>query len=629
MQFLIDKHTDMSVNVSYVGIKDTKIPFIGSSNSMFNISNGYVIKDYDESTDRMIITICGDVSLDSITISLQVQAWGTMKIESAKKELPINSNMTVDIQSGNVNIYQDIALLPGSKIIVGASSSVILGSGVSIYLYDQENWAGYAGLYNSKFLALRNAPGRKYTRKESDLIDAAIEVNGTVDASKGYVYCTTSGANIYSTANGQITLTAGTQDKTYQFHQYDADSSKAEKYIEIPITPAQLKHSDGTYLQSEAGTYRYNADHRKWVLGEHKETTKTTADCTTAGKETTTCPCGYSSTTDVPALGHAFTDAACTRCGEKILALSAAECSYDSEVILRMKFFIPDDYLNGDYTIRLTKDGRWGEKTEEYPMAKLKEHGPYDEKGRYWAWIGVASGEMTRAVTTEILDADGNPVTFYNPAGTVSQSSFDYTVRDYVAAIMKSSVRTENEKAAAKALAVFGGYAQQYFNVDADDPAYIIDGLTLPDLKTITADTLNYGVSYSGENAGIKVKSLEAVLDSATSLRVKFVLDSGADINSYTFTVVDETGAETQIDKVGYDTDTGRYYVDVEGIDAVYLDSDYTVNVKKDGTTVHTVTASVMSWAKLIISKNADENQVNMAKALYLYNQAADTLFTK
>ena len=76
---------------------------------------------------------------------------------------------------------------------------------------------------------------------------------------------------------------------------------------------------------------------------------------------------------------------------------------------------------------------------------------------------------------------------------------------------------------------------------------------------------------------------------------------------------------------------TGRYYVDIPNIPAAYLDNDYTLTIahKTDGTSC-TVNASVLAWVKLVLqSGSSNENRIMMAKALFLYSQAATDYFGK
>ena len=336
------------------------ITFIGSNDAMFTVSDGYVTKRYDGSTDRLIVESNGDISVDSITFSIGFGGdngiTGISK-DTAEYELPITNNLTVIANSGKASLDQDLALLPGSEIIVRKDAICTLGDGVNIYAYDADDWGtfSYSKNLNHKFLPLRYAPSRTYTRTEADLADAKIQVDGIVDASAGYVYTTAGGANIFSTGNGKVITVAGTQTATYQFVQ--GSDYTAESNIAIPITPAKAKNADGSFTETStattATTYIYNATHGKWDNNNHTITEEPTAPtCTENGCITYTCTCGYSYVADGdPATGHSLD-------GEWIIeavpTYSADGCKYHicevcrekGDVTIIQKHTVPD--INSD-----------------------------------------------------------------------------------------------------------------------------------------------------------------------------------------------------------------------------------------------------------------------------------------
>ena len=318
----------------------------------------------------------------------------------------------------------------------------------------------------------------------------------------------------------------------------------------------------------------------------------------------------------------------------KGITLASAECAYDAEVILRMKFYIPDALKDGGYTIALHKDGRWPDRVDlnnkSFPVANMEQK----DDGLYWAYIGVASGEMTRAVTTKVLDTGNTPCTFYRLNGEEIQDKvYSFSVREFVGKALKQFT-DEKQKALVKALAVYGGYAQQYFNVSKDDPAYSVlpvDDAALTAMASVDENSITNTVSVSDAAQGITPKSLEPFLDSATYLRIRFVLAEGADIKNYTFTYTSPNSNIPQSVDPVREEKTGRYYVDIPNIPAAYLDNDYTLTIahKTDGTSC-TVNASVLAWVKLVLqSGSSNENRIMMAKALFLYSQAATDYFGK
>ena len=243
----------------------SSVNFFGAPNdtseAMFELSSGYVLKKYDSSKDRLIVELNGDMSISPVSIKLE-----TTPINSQEYELPIN-NISIIVKSGNtVSINQDISLLPRSAINIEEGATGILGEGVSAYVYDADEWSGYCSPSNLKFRALTFVPGRTYTRTDDDMVDAKVVVNGFFDASKGYVYTTQGGANVVSEGAGRVSMRQGKDKCTYQIIQ--ATDPSDSQYPEISITTANLKNADDTYtepaiLEGCCATYVYSG--RKWI----------------------------------------------------------------------------------------------------------------------------------------------------------------------------------------------------------------------------------------------------------------------------------------------------------------------------------------------------------------------------
>ena len=310
----------------------TTIKFISSSSAMFSLTSGSLTKRYDGTTDRLIVDINGTVELQNLSLKI-----ATTSIDSKDYDLPINSNITVNVKNGaEVTVKQDLAMLPGSKIIIDDGGALTLSSGYNMYVYDAAEWGTYVGAGKVQFLPTQYAPGRTYNRTTADLVDVVIEVNGTLDASVGYIYTTAGGASICSTGNGVAEITAGTQTATHQ-HIQGVDGDTA-----IAITSAKLQNSDGTYVSTNvSGTYTYNGSvwQTSCETNGHSYDTGvvTVPTCTEDGYTTYTCSvCGDSYTdTPVAATGHTVvTDAAvdptCTETG----LTEGSHCSVCNEVIV-------------------------------------------------------------------------------------------------------------------------------------------------------------------------------------------------------------------------------------------------------------------------------------------------------
>ena len=215
----------------------TTINFIGDT-GMFKVESGSFTKDYDEKTDRLVFTVNGEAALNTLSLTL-----AGMDVNSESYVLPITNNITINIQSGNVTINQNTALLAGVEVNIAEGAGLTVANGKSIYFYDSDEWNSDNFVWGPcKFKSVAYAPGKAYNRSNNDLVDAKMDVNGSVTAI-GAIYTTKGGANICSsTGTGKYIQqgTPGTETATYQ---YNANSSA----VTIPITAAKLHNADGTY----------------------------------------------------------------------------------------------------------------------------------------------------------------------------------------------------------------------------------------------------------------------------------------------------------------------------------------------------------------------------------------------
>lgn len=235
-----------SVDAAVVHTKSITIDFIGSKKSLFRIYDGTLTKKYDPKTDRITYTTTGSASLDSLALSI-----ATYTMNSENYVLPVSNNMTLNILSGNIAVNCDAALLPGAQITIAQGAELKVSTDKSLYVYDYNTetneWGKYC--YDAEFKPILYSPTPdRHVRKEADLVDAKINVNGTLTAA-GSVYTTKSGANICSSeGTGKFVQKnmSGNKETTRQAKQNGTDIS----YADIPITPAKLKNADNSYTDT-------------------------------------------------------------------------------------------------------------------------------------------------------------------------------------------------------------------------------------------------------------------------------------------------------------------------------------------------------------------------------------------
>ena len=287
----------------------TSINFIGDT-GMFKVESGSFTKDYDEKTDRLVFTVNGKAALNTLSLTL-----AGMDVNSASYVLPITNNITINIQSGNVTINQDAALLAGVEVNIAEGAGLTVANGKNIYFYDSDEWNSDNFVWGPcKFKSVAYAPGKAYNRSNNDLVDAKMDVNGSVTAI-GAIYTTKGGADICSSNGTGKYIQQGTPGTATVTYQYNANKSA----VTIPITAAKLHNADGSYVETKTAKAGDTINYVNGVWGgtpcAHENTELRNA------KEATCTEPGYTG------------DTYCKDCGEKIGTGTAIPAKGHTEVI--------------------------------------------------------------------------------------------------------------------------------------------------------------------------------------------------------------------------------------------------------------------------------------------------------
>ena len=288
----------------------TSINFIGND-GMFKVVSGSFTKDYDEKTDRLILTVNGEAELNTLALSL-----AGMNVDSASYVLPITNNISINIQSGKVTINQDTALLTGVEVSIAEGADLTVSSGKNVYIYDGDEWNSDNFVWGPcKFKSVAYAPGKAYNRTNADLKDAKVNVNGSLTAI-GAIYTTKGGADICSSNGTGKYVQHGTPGTGTATYQYNANGNKS---VTIPITPAKLHNADGTYTETANASAGDTINYVSGVWGgtpcAHENTELRNA------KEATCTEPGYTG------------DTYCKDCGKKIGTGTAIPAKGHTEVI--------------------------------------------------------------------------------------------------------------------------------------------------------------------------------------------------------------------------------------------------------------------------------------------------------
>ena len=250
-------YTDIYASESQNG---ASVTFIGNS-GMFKVFSGSLTKQYDAAQDRMVYTVNGKAELNSLSINS-----GALSVNSSEYVLPITNNMTLHITPrSSITTNQDIALLPGVQVYVDKAAELTIAAGKKAYIYDSDQWTDQNYVNpNAKFKSVLYSPTKSYTRTNADLVDALVDVNGTLIAA-GAIYTTKNGADVCSsqkTGRYIMKATSGTETNTYQYTQSGSNVTAHD----IGIDPIRLKNDDGSYTATKGKAQdQYNFEVDKWL----------------------------------------------------------------------------------------------------------------------------------------------------------------------------------------------------------------------------------------------------------------------------------------------------------------------------------------------------------------------------
>ncbi|MBR4812785.1 MAG: hypothetical protein IKZ69_02645, partial [Lachnospiraceae bacterium] len=312
------------------------------------------------------------------------------------------------------------------------------------------------------------------------------------------------------------------------------------------------------------------------------------------------------------------------------IKLSSANVEFKGLIRMRMAFTLPED-LEGseDVFVVYYLEGEHG--LEEVTRIALKDGTKITGKSgvSYGYYCPVRTKQFADNLHIRILDANGEPMA-YTAGSSWTGIDYTYSTKQYAEAVLgPNSTSSQTMKDLAQAFIDYGTAAKIYFDYDAE-------GCEVPDRVTaVTAEEMGESASYDKEAMEEMGFSNSVNLDfkADNSLYVYFFLPSGKTASDYTFSIK-RGGSETVTTAKLVDAALNKYVVTVNNIAAKNLGEFYdfvvTDNETSKAVSVH---ASAISYAKLIVesyNNTTDQGKINMmnlAKALYLYSEAAAAYF--
>ena len=243
------------------------------------------------------------------------------------------------------------------------------------------------------------------------------------------------------------------------------------------------------------------------------------------------------------------------------------------------------------------------DKTTEIDLTKLA----VDASGFYKLTASISSINVAETITLSILDAEGNALPMYTSDGKIHDGAYTASVKDYALKVAGMARIYGNDMVeVVKAMLNYAAYAEKYFGKN-DDLSTAFSAEAAAKVTALDASKVAGTVYTDAENPAEILKSIQLVLDNTTKIRINLAA---------------EAVVETELNNVVYVKSGNNYFIDIYGIDAKNLDTDYTLTVNGA-----TVTISAVGAASVVTGSDAySADFVNLMKALYLYSKAVNAL---
>ena len=235
-----------------------------------------------------------------------------------------------------------------------------------------------------------------------------------------------------------------------------------------------------------------------------------------------------------------------------------------------------------------------------YENAKMKFE--YSDGTSEYVDKPVAESDGTYKFTAKVLPKNyAQKVRAELVSGDTVLDSVEYSVKDYCDYVSANS-SDEKLKSLCASLVNYGAAADNYFNESQNE----ISG------ATVTAEDLKGYRATAQGNApdDVKVNEISLIIESETSIRLYITSPDGV--------AVKVNSIENQIK-----TDSSGKFIEITNIAAKDLDNVYEITIGNS----YVIRCSALTYVYEVLSRERSEQLKVVAKALYLYNQAANAYF--
>jgi hypothetical protein len=297
---------------------------------------------------------------------------------------------------------------------------------------------------------------------------------------------------------------------------------------------------------------------------------------------------------------------------------------YTDKIGLKMYFIIDDSVLN-DVNVVVTH----GSKYHSFPAKDATLEDSETNLRSFSLYLPAKEiGDTVKVRIRDVSETDPSSDAGYwdYVTGKGKQidalEGFSFSGEDYIRGMKQQNPGDVKYCALLDALANFSAAARKEFNYNADTA--VVNEAAIAHVTAETLEPYEFTKVNSAQSIGMKKHQISTVLESETMVRNIFTLNDGDSIDNYIFLV--EGVEKTPVER------NGTYLIDFEKVVAKNLDEFYTVEVRRrdDSDAYYRVDYCVLSWCYQALTVSAaTDNDRTLAKAMYVYNQAAIDYFGK
>ena len=230
--------------------------------------------------------------------------------------------------------------------------------------------------------------------------------------------------------------------------------------------------------------------------------------------------------------------------------------------------------------------------------------------GSYRFSIPLCAHDASETVTALAYLPDGRQLPIYDSDGAEYMAGISSSLMSYFEWL--SSSGEEEDRALGMAAKDYCIAAQLYFDYHVTEGMAVSGAVTQVSLS----DLEPYAIRMEGSPGAVQPRGITALIEADNKLNLYLTGDVEGD---HTYRI-DGTPVEAKT----RESDGSKYLCLEEGVLASQLQQAHTYWLDD-----YQVTASVLSFARQIVAYGKEEKEINLGKALYLYNQAALAKFAE